>query len=123
MPESVRWCGAVLAAVAMAGVVWTFWHLGLNITDTVATTEEQTLVTSGPYGWVRHPLYVGIGPFFLGLSLMTSNALFAGFYVVAMVVLVPRTRIEEEKLVARFGDAYRDYMGRTGRFFPRRLSP
>lgn len=114
-----RWFGIALAGASLVSVLWTFWHLGLNVTDTVATTDEQTLVTTGPYRWIRHPLYVLTAPFFVGISLMTTSALFVGFYAVAIVFLVMRTPIEERELIARFGDAYRDYMARTGRYFPR----
>ena len=38
-------------------LVWTFRCLGKNLTDTVVTRQEHTLVMQGPYRWVRHPFY------------------------------------------------------------------
>ena len=98
---------------------WTFHSLGKNLTDTVVTRREHTLVTHGPYRWVRHPFYDVVFLWGLSLSLLTANWLLALLGFSAFAMMVVRTRIEEEKLVERFGDDYRSYMERTGRFLPR----
>jgi protein-S-isoprenylcysteine O-methyltransferase Ste14 len=119
LPPWLRLLGAPLAMAALGWCYWVFRSLGLNVTDTVAVRDRAQLVTSGPYRWVRHPLYAGL-PVVLGsLFLLTANwlVLFGG--AIVMGFLVVRTRIEERNLVARFGEDYRVYMGRTGRFFPR----
>jgi protein-S-isoprenylcysteine O-methyltransferase Ste14 len=54
----------------------------------------------------------------LSLRLLTANLLIALMWFSACAMLVDRTRIEEEKLIERFGDEYRAYMARTGRFLP-----
>jgi protein-S-isoprenylcysteine O-methyltransferase Ste14 len=121
IPVWLRCVGAFLALVAVPPLLfWTFHSLGKNLTDTVVTRREHTLVTSGPYRWVRHPFYDVVLLWAVSLSLVTANWLFAvlGFSVFAMMVV--RTRIEEQKLIERFGDEYRTYMKRTGRFFPSR---
>ena len=114
-----RWCGVGLAASAGALLVWTFHTLGPNLTDTVVTRRVHSLVTSGPYRWVRHPLYAATAMTVLGNSLAAANwfLLAAGALVFTMMVI--RTDREEAFLIARFGDSYREYMARTGRFLPR----
>src|SRR5262249_36649551 len=119
LPVWLRWVGVVLVMVAGALAIWTFRHLGKNITDTVVTRAEHSLVTTGPYRWVRHPFYVAAGTGFLAVSLMTANWFLALMGSLAFILLVVRTRKEEEKLVQRFGDKYREYMHKTGRFVPR----
>ena len=119
LPTWLRWIGAFLGLFAVPPLLfWTFHSLGKNLTDTVVTRREHTLVTHGPYRWVRHPFYDVVFLWGLSLSLLTANWLLAllGFSAFAMMVI--RTRIEEEKLIERFGDEYRTYMERTGRFFP-----
>jgi protein-S-isoprenylcysteine O-methyltransferase Ste14 len=115
----LRWVGVGLGAAVGLFIVWTFRHLGKNLTDTVVTRKEHTLVTTGPYRWVRHPFYVAIGLNVLALFLATANwfVLLTGSILFFLIYL--RTRKEEENLVARFGAGYRDYMARTGRFWPR----
>ena len=47
-----------VGVVAACLLIWTFRSLGTNLTDTVVTRKDHTLVTSGPYRFVRHPFYV-----------------------------------------------------------------
>jgi protein-S-isoprenylcysteine O-methyltransferase Ste14 len=79
---------------------------------------EHTLVTHGPYRWVRHPFYDVIFVWILSMSVLIANWLMALLGFSALAMMVARTRIEEDKLIERFGDDYRSYMERTGRFLP-----
>jgi protein-S-isoprenylcysteine O-methyltransferase Ste14 len=119
IPAWLRWLGIAFVATSCALVVWTFSNLGRNLTDTVVTRRDHTLIVSGPYRYVRHPFYVAIALQMLGGSLVTANwfILLAG--VIPFSFLVARTRIEEQKLVDRFGAEYQEYMRRVGRFVPR----
>jgi protein-S-isoprenylcysteine O-methyltransferase Ste14 len=119
LPAWLRWTGVGLIAIACGLLVWTFLSLGKNLTDTVVTRQTHTLVIHGPYRWVRHPFYDSAALLALALSLITANWLFFVTGVVLFCLLVIRTPTEEENLVARFGDSYRAYMERTGRFLPR----
>jgi protein-S-isoprenylcysteine O-methyltransferase Ste14 len=118
LPVWLRWTGVGLALIAALLVVWMFRTLGRNLTDTVVTRKEHTLVTTGPYRWVRHPLYSSAALIILGNFLVAANWFFlvAGFVV--FLLLAIRTPKEEQNLIARFGDDYRNYMQRTGRFVP-----
>ena len=119
LPAALRWVGVAIGLPAVALGIWTFRSLGRNITDTVVTRREHTLITSGPYRYVRHPFYVTSALAFAANALMTANWFIAltGFAFLALLLI--RTATEEEKLVERFGDDYRRYMARTGRFFLR----
>jgi len=119
IPTWLRWCGFPLLGFGGFLVVWTFRNLGKNLTDTVVTRNDHSLVTTGPYRYVRHPFYLAGIVSNLGGSLMTANWFLLLLGLVPLGFLVVRTRIEEEKLIDRFGDDYRDYMARTGRFLPR----
>ncbi len=119
LPTWLRWTGAPLGLLLVPPLLfWTFHCLGKNLTDTVVTRREHILVTHGPYRWVRHPFYVTIFFWGLSLTLLTANWLLFILGVAAMGMLVNRTRIEEEKLAERFGDEYRAYALRTGKFYP-----
>ena len=119
LPVWLRWTGVGFALIAGLLLVWMFRTLGRNLTDTVVTRKQHTLVTNGPYRWVRHPLYS------LAVLLGVANSLAAAnwFFFVAgclvFLLLAIRTRKEEQNLIARFGDDYRNYMQQTGRFVPR----
>ena len=119
LPAWLRWTGVGVSAIAAGLLTWTLRGLGTNLTDTVVTRRAHTLVTHGPYRWVRHPFYDSMALLILANSLIAANwfLFLTGSLVVLLIVV--RTRTEEEKLLARFGDAYRAYMMRTGRFVPR----
>jgi protein-S-isoprenylcysteine O-methyltransferase Ste14 len=119
LPDWLRWIGVGFGIVAGGLLVWTLKSLGRNLTDTVVTRRAHALVTSGPYRWVRHPFYDSVALCVLANSLVAANWFLFLTGGLALVLLIVRTRKEEEKLLARFGDAYRGYMERTGRFLPR----
>ena len=119
LPVWVRWTGVGVIALGCGLLVWTFRCLGRNLTDTVVTRQEHTLVVHGPYRVIRHPLYGSAALLTTAIALITANWFFAVTGVVLLCLLIIRTRTEEANLVARFGDAYRRYMEQTGRFLPR----
>lgn len=119
LPTTIRWVGVGLGVLAGLLLVWIFRNLGANLTDTVVTRKEHTLVMTGPYCWVRHPFYVSFALAMLANTLATANWFIFVVGTVAFLLLVVRTKKEEEKLIERFGDDYRRYMDTTGRFWPR----
>ena len=119
LPAWLRWVGATLGLLVVPPLLfWTFHSLGKNLTDTVVTRREHTLVTHGPYRWVRHPFYVVVFLWGLSMSLLTANWILVLLGVAAVTMLVTRTRVEEAKLAERFGDKYQAYVRRTGKFVP-----
>jgi len=119
LPVWLRWTGVGLALITGSLLVWMFRTLGRNLTDTVVTRKQHTLVTTGPYRWVRHPMYASAALAIVGNSLVAANWYLFVVGCLALLLLVIRTRKEEQNLIARFGDDYRNYMQRTGRFVPR----
>ena len=124
LPPWLRWVGAGVGIVAVPLIAWMFMSLGKNVTDTVAIRREHRLVTHGPYRWVRHPMYSFSFLALVGFALLSANWFIGLTGILALVVLAVRTPIEETKLIEEFGDEYRAYMRRTGRFLPRlKLDP
>jgi protein-S-isoprenylcysteine O-methyltransferase Ste14 len=119
LPAWARWLGIALGVLGGALLVWTLRNLGKNLTDTVVTRRDHTLVMKGPYRWVRHPFYDAVALSVVANGLAAANWFLLVGGIVSVALIVVRTRREEERLLSRFGDAYRDYMGRTGRFLPR----
>ncbi|MEX0677890.1 MAG: isoprenylcysteine carboxylmethyltransferase family protein [Pirellulales bacterium] len=119
VPDWLRWLGAVVGLAGVVLMYWTLVNLGKNLTDTVTTRRDATLVTSGPYRWVRHPFYLTAALLMAGVALLSANWFIGASGLVVMALLVRRTPKEEQKLVEKFGDEYRAYMAKTGRFLPR----
>lgn len=119
LPLWLRWAGVGMIVMACGLLVWTFRSLGKNLTDTVVTRQQHTLVVHGPYRWIRHPFYDSAALLSLATSVVAANWFLLVTGIGLFTLLVIRTRTEEQNLVARFGDSYRAYMTRTGRFLPR----
>ena len=119
-PPWLRWFGVCLGALTIPSAWWLFRNLGRNVSETVLTKADHALVTTGPYRWVRHPLYTTAGAMFIAIGLMAANwfiLLFAGLVVfLVRALVVPR---EEQALIAKFGDDFRAYRKRTGAMLPR----
>jgi protein-S-isoprenylcysteine O-methyltransferase Ste14 len=115
----LRWLGAGVLVAAIALLTFTLRSLGTNLTDTVVTRRDSTLVTNGPYAWVRHPFYGSVALVILACALLAANWFLLVMGGVFLALITLRTKIEEDRLLTRFGDAYRLYMARTGRFVPR----
>ena len=119
LPEGVRWLGVLLGILCTVGIYWLFSSIGSGITPTSATRKEHKLVTSGPYRWVRHPLYTFGSAMFVAFGLMADNWFIALLGILAFLAMASRTPKEEANLIEKFGDEYRDYMKRTGRYLPK----
>ena len=119
LPLGTRW-GAVAVLYAMVpAFYWQLSSLNNNITRTVAIRQEHKLITSGPYRYIRHPLYTFGFIFIMTISVSAASWWIFGLGLVTWVPLALRTPLEEQKLIDAFGDEYREYMQRTGRYIPK----
>jgi protein-S-isoprenylcysteine O-methyltransferase Ste14 len=110
--DAIDWCGVVLMAVCIFGRTWCALYIGGR--------KNYDLVTFGPYSVSRNPLYVfsilgaaGVGAQLGAFTPAIASGVFA-WLVFALVV-----RQEERSLLSAHGDAYRDYLARVPRFWPR----
>ncbi len=111
------WIGAVLSVLGVGLAVWARAHLGRNWGMPMSRKEYPELVTSGPYAFVRHPIYGGILLAILGSTI--------GLSIVWLVPLILGTayigyaaRQEEKLMTAEFPDQYPAYMRRTKMLLP-----
>jgi protein-S-isoprenylcysteine O-methyltransferase Ste14 len=116
--ESVRWLGVALYAVGGGLRVWPVFVLGRRFSGLVAIQPGHTLVTSGIYGRIRHPSYLGLLANALGWCLAFRSAIGVLLVVAMLAPLVSRIRAEEALLRSQFGAQYDDYSRRTSRLIP-----
>jgi len=120
VPEWLRWTGGGLALfICLPLIVWAQNSLGKNVSTTVITRKDHQLITHGPYRWVRNPLYSIAILFFSSLALVASSWFLLLAIGLALVLITIRLPKEEAGLIERFGDEYREYMKRTGRYLPK----
>jgi protein-S-isoprenylcysteine O-methyltransferase len=114
------WAGVAVAVLGLAVRAWGMRTLGGSYTRTLRTESDQSLVTGGPYRWIRHPGYAGSIAVWVGAALAFHSWL-AALAVASLMLLAYgwRIRSEERMLLNHFGSAYRDYAARTARLLPR----
>ena len=119
LPDWLRWVGFGLGLITVVFWTWTQVTLDTQWSAQLQLTKDHHLITIGPYAWMRHPLYAGLLGWALALALLTANWIFVGICVLAFGGLLWRVPKEEQMMIEAFGDEYKAYMRRTGRFFPK----
>jgi len=116
--DAVRWLGVVLFVAGGALRLWPVVVLGDRFSGLVAIQPGHTLVTSGIYGVIRHPSYLGLLVNSLGWVLAFRSGV--GLLITALIIppLLARIRAEERLLRTQFGAEYNAYRARTSRLIP-----
>jgi protein-S-isoprenylcysteine O-methyltransferase Ste14 len=116
--ESIRWAGVLIVAVGCVLRIWPVFVLGDRFTALVEIQAGHTLVTSGPYRFIRNPSYLGILVIMLGWAMVFQSTV--GLLIFALMVpfLVIRIDSEERLLGEAFGPEYYAYVARTKRLLP-----
>jgi protein-S-isoprenylcysteine O-methyltransferase Ste14 len=116
--DAIRWLGVVLFAAGGALRIWPVFVLGHRFSGLVAIQPGHTLVTSGVYGLIRHPSYLGLLVNSLGWGLAFRSSVGVLLTALLLPPLLMRIRAEESLLRTQFGDEYRAYCARTSRLLP-----
>jgi len=118
LPYLIRWLGVGIALAATILVFTTHRLLGAQYSAKQEIQKDHALISEGIYNRIRHPMYTGFNMFALAVSLISSNLLLIIFAILLALPFPWMARKEEDMLIEQFGDEYREYMTRTGRFFP-----
>jgi protein-S-isoprenylcysteine O-methyltransferase Ste14 len=120
LPLWLRWSGGVIICMGIVLFGWAHQALGRNWTVVLALAKEHKSVQSGPYRNVRHPMYSAFFILRISFVLLSANWLVGVIYLVPLLVMyVARVSLEEKMMIDRFGEPFRQYMKRTGRFWTR----
>ena len=114
----IRWSGVLVAAIFVPILYWIHSILDKQYSADLSIKKDHDLIEVGPYRKVRHPMYTVFIVFSIAIALITSNVLCILFSFIIALSFPSIARSEELMLIEAFGDKYRSYMTRTGRFFP-----
>lgn len=109
-------------AITIAGVAFAIWaraYLGGNWSSAVTVKVGHQLIRSGPYRWVRHPIYTGMILGFCGTAIVRHQV--RGLIAIVLLYLgfKIKSKIEERTMTETFGSQYEDYSRTTGAIVPR----
>lgn len=113
----VQIVGLVLVGAGLGLAVWARIYLGRNWGMPMTKKDEPELVTSGPYRFVRHPIYSGLLVAILGTAIAT-NIYWLIALALAAVYFVYSATVEERLMSASFPAAYSTYRARTKMLIP-----
>jgi protein-S-isoprenylcysteine O-methyltransferase Ste14 len=119
----VRLSGIALLFIATFVEAWAIRVMGRNLVSEAEVRADTELVTGGPFGLVRHPLFSSLLLLWAGAAACLLSSMLA----VGLAILLPafylRARVEEEMLIRHFGDAYVEYAACVPMFMPRLRRP
>jgi protein-S-isoprenylcysteine O-methyltransferase Ste14 len=111
--------GIALTTIGVLFAIWARLYLGRNWSGTVTVKVGHELVRSGPYRWVRHPIYSGLLIALTGTAIELGQT--RGMFSIVLVYIGFRlkVRIEEQFMTEVFGAEYDEYRRATGALIPR----
>jgi protein-S-isoprenylcysteine O-methyltransferase Ste14 len=120
LPNWLRWAGLGIATLGFSLLQWAQITLANSWSVTPRMMKEQALVTSGPYNFIRHPIYTAFILILGSPPLISANWL-VGLCWLGMTSLEVASRVnfEETLMIEFFGSQYREYMKKTGRLLPK----
>jgi protein-S-isoprenylcysteine O-methyltransferase Ste14 len=116
--DALRWLGVILFAAGGTLRIWPVFVLGRRFSGFVAIQPGHTLATTGVYGVIRHPSYLGLLVMTLGWGLAFRSGVGVLLAALMVPVLLARIHAEERLLLSQFGTAYEAYRARTARLIP-----
>ncbi len=119
IPVWLRTFGLLIAMMGIVLLAWTHASLGKHWSTNLQIQEGHTLITSGPYHFVRHPMYTALIAYFIGAGLLSANFLLLLIFAAGITFMITRTGKEEAMMVETFGEQYQAYREHTGLLLPR----
>jgi protein-S-isoprenylcysteine O-methyltransferase Ste14 len=116
--DALQWCGAALLFGGIGLLVASQLDLGASWRIGIDAKATPGLVTDGLYRYSRNPIYVGLAFALAGYTLMLPTALSIVALLAALVGIRMQVLAEEAYLVSTYGEAFREYARRVGRFVP-----
>jgi len=110
--------GLAMEVSGLCFAIWARVRLGRNWSGEISIKEDHELIRSGPYRWLRHPIYTGLLTMYVGTALVTGERLAIGGMAMAALAYWRKIRLEEENLHVAFGAEYEGYRRATWALVP-----
>jgi protein-S-isoprenylcysteine O-methyltransferase Ste14 len=119
LPWQLRLLGVLLSFGGILMLVLTHRALGIFWSTTLQFKEGHALITRGPYGLIRHPMYTSLSIIFIGSAIVCSFWPFWMLTLITTIFFIGIVSREEDMMIDEFGDEYLSYIERTGQYLPR----
>jgi protein-S-isoprenylcysteine O-methyltransferase Ste14 len=116
--ETLRWTGIFVCAAGVGFAIWARHTLGTNWSGAPTIKEGHELVETGPYRYVRHPIYTGILFGIAGSGIGSGQIKHLFVLAIVAALLWIKLKVEESLMRRQFPQSYPDYMQRTKALIP-----
>jgi protein-S-isoprenylcysteine O-methyltransferase Ste14 len=118
-PRWIQWIGTTIGVLSIVLFVFVHIHLGKNFSYKLAIYDDHRLVKTGPYKFIRHPMYTAFIMLHVAIFLITANWFFGIIWIGGLtIILIFRIKREEKMLIDVFGEEYKNYIKHTGSLLP-----
>jgi protein-S-isoprenylcysteine O-methyltransferase Ste14 len=114
------WLGLSIQTTFLILAIWARRHIASHWSGEITIKVDHKLVRSGPYRFVRHPIYAAVLGMFFGSAIVSGQLLALLGLITAVFAYWRKIRLEEATLRRAFGQAYDVYQGQTGSLIPKR---
>jgi protein-S-isoprenylcysteine O-methyltransferase Ste14 len=111
--------GLALVVLGYAATLWAYQAMGNTWRIGIDAREKTSLISRGPYRWVRHPIYSLQMVMLTGAALLLPTPIAFGAVALHLFCVRIKARDEEQYLLGVHGESYRDYLSRTGGLLPK----
>ena len=111
--------GLFVTAAGLGIAIWARLCLGANWSAQVSIRADHELIRTGPYRWIRHPIYTGMLIGLAGTALVLGENRGIVSFAIAAASFYFKARKEEKFLAQEFGSRFQEHTQRTGMFLPR----
>jgi protein-S-isoprenylcysteine O-methyltransferase Ste14 len=115
----IQYTGIALTWLGIAFAIWARYSIGANWSGRVTLKVDHQLIQSGPYAYVRHPIYTGLLMANVGAALFIGKWRCIAALVIFLAEISRKARIEEKLMLSAFGDQYTNYRRQAGFLLPK----
>jgi len=117
-PQIIVGLGLIIQIFGIALGIWGILIMRVSDFNIQPEVKSSSLITTGPYKWIRNPMYVAVILFYLPIVIKHFKWINSLVFMALLITLLLKIKSEEEFLLERFGKDYSDYKKETKRFIP-----
>ena len=110
--------GLILQIVGVAIGLWGILTMRIGNFNIQPEVKSDSLIKSGPYKWIRNPMYLAVILFYIPIVIQNFNWINGSVFIVLLITILLKIYFEEQLLKERFGDKYLEYKRKTKRLIP-----
>ncbi len=110
--------GLVFQALGIFSGIWGILTMGIGNFNIQPEVKSNSLITAGPYNWIRNPMYLAVILFYATIVVQNFSWMNGIVFIILLITILLKIYSEEEFLDERFGEEYANYKMKSKRIIP-----